>query len=132
LKIVVYFNHWCPRWSMVMGVTCIHHSITQTIKIYDNLLVSHGPGSMKSGRSGVDRISKRRLWGGAASNSDIIPGDATAVGCGECVPAFNAVNPATLILPGKVAARREVAMAGVVGKVAARREVTRRGGGGRR
>ena len=54
---------------MVTGVTCIDHITNQTIKKHDYLLVSHGLGSIKSGRSGVARITKRRrLRGGAASN----------------------------------------------------------------
>jgi hypothetical protein len=79
---------------MVMEDNYIQGILTQTIKIYDYVLVSDGPGSKKSGRSGVGFATKRRRRGGLASNSDIVPGDATEVGCGECVRAFNAFNPA--------------------------------------
>ena len=80
---------------MVMMDNYIQGILTQTIKIYDYRHVSDGPGSKKSGRSGVGFATKRRRRGGLASNSDIVPGDATELGCGECVPAFNAFNPAT-------------------------------------
>ena len=81
---------------MMMRDNYIQGILTQTIKMYDYRLVSDGPGSHRSLDVAVwFCFTKRRKRGGLASNSHIVPGDATELGCGECVLAFNAFNPAT-------------------------------------
>ena len=77
-----------------MGGGSVTHTSTQVIKIYDYLRISDDSGSIKSGLSGVG-LTHRCLRGGWASNSDMVDGEATAVGCGEYVPATNERKPAT-------------------------------------